>query len=69
MTNTLTMSSLIAKLSKLGFNDNYIKTNGLPSWWDDELNNKPVAVLGGAGYIADRLNLCLLYTSDAADDW
>ena len=59
MTNTLTMSSLIAKLSKLGFNDNYIKTNGLPSWWDDELNNKPFAVLEGAGYIADRLNLDL----------
>ena len=59
MTNVLTMSSLIAKLSKLGFNDSYIKTNGLPSWWDDELNDKPFAVLEGAGYIADRLNLNL----------
>ncbi|NES65971.1 MAG: ImmA/IrrE family metallo-endopeptidase [Okeania sp. SIO2D1] len=59
MTFTLTMSSLIAKLSLLGFNDNYIKSNGLPSWWDDELNNKPFAVLEGAGYIADRLNLDL----------
>lgn len=59
MTKTLTMSSLIAKLSLLGFNNSYIRTNGLPSWWDDELNNKPFAVLEGAGYIADRLNLDL----------
>ena len=57
MTDVLTMSSLIAKLSNLGFNDNYIKTNGLPSWWDDKLNDKPFAVLEGAGHIANRFNI------------
>lgn len=59
MTVTLTMSSLYDKLSKIGLNQDYIKNNGLPSWWNDELNDKPVAVLEGAGYIADNLNLDL----------
>jgi len=59
MTNNLTMSSLYQKLSRLGFNQQYIKNNGLPSWWDEQLNDKPFAVLEGAGYIADYLNLDL----------
>ncbi|MEA5551659.1 ImmA/IrrE family metallo-endopeptidase [Anabaena cylindrica UHCC 0172] len=57
MTQTLTMSSLYDKLSKLGLNPDYVRNNGLPSWWNDELNDKPIAVLEGAGYIADNLNL------------
>ncbi|MDB9450938.1 ImmA/IrrE family metallo-endopeptidase [Dolichospermum circinale] len=59
MTETLTMSSLYDKLSKLGLNPDYVRNNGLPSWWNDELNDKPVAVLEGAAYIADNLNLDL----------
>jgi Zn-dependent peptidase ImmA (M78 family) len=59
MTETLTMSSLYDKLSKLGLNPDYVRKNGLPSWWNDELNDKPIAVLEGAGYIADNLNLDL----------
>lgn len=59
MTKTLTMSSLYDKLSQLGLNRDYVRNNGLPSWWNDELNDKPVAVLEGAGYIADNLNLDL----------
>lgn len=59
MTVILTMSSLYAKLSKIGLNQHYVKNNGLPSWWNDELNDKPMAVLEGAGYIADHLNLNL----------
>lgn len=59
MTETLTMSSLYDKLSQLGLNRDYVRNNGLPSWWHDELNDKPVAVLEGAGYIADNLNLDL----------
>ncbi|MHC5830218.1 MAG: hypothetical protein ACYT04_83365, partial [Nostoc sp.] len=35
------------------------RNNGLPSWWNDELNNKLYGVLEGAGYIADNLNLDL----------
>ncbi|BAZ71305.1 hypothetical protein NIES4106_61020 (plasmid) [Fischerella sp. NIES-4106] len=59
MTETLTMSSLYNKLSQLGLNQDYVRNNGLPSWWNDELNNKSYAVLEGAGYIADNLNLDL----------
>lgn len=59
MTATLTMSYLYDKLSQLGLNRDYVRNNGLPSWWNDELNNKSYAVLEGAGYIADRLNLDL----------
>lgn len=59
MTETLTMSSLYDKLSQLGLNQDYVRNNGLPSWWNDELNNKSYAVLEGAGYIADNLNLDL----------
>ncbi|MGF1933758.1 MAG: ImmA/IrrE family metallo-endopeptidase [Nostoc sp. ChiQUE02] len=59
MTETLTMSSLYDKLSKLGLNQDYVRSNGLPSWWNDELNNKSYGVLEGAGYIADNLNLDL----------
>lgn len=59
MTKTLTMSSLYDKLSQVGLNRDYVRNNGLPSWWNDELNDKPVAVLEGAGYIADNLNLAL----------
>ncbi|MEA5619671.1 ImmA/IrrE family metallo-endopeptidase [Cronbergia sp. UHCC 0137] len=59
MTETLTMSYLYAKLSSIGLNQDYVRENGLPSWWNDELNNKHFAVLEGAGYIADNLNLDL----------
>lgn len=59
MTESLTMAALYGKLSKIGLKKNYVRKNGLPSWWDDELNDKPVAVLEGAGYIAKNLNLDL----------
>ncbi len=59
MTKKLTISSLYTKLSQIGLNRDYVRNNGLPSWWDDELNDKPSAVLEGASYIADRLNLDL----------
>lgn len=54
-----TMSALYKKLATLGFNQKYIREYGLPSWWDDELNDKPLAVLEGAGYIADNFNIDL----------
>ncbi len=59
MTHTLTMSALYKKLTTLGFNKKYIREYGLPNWWDDELNDKPFAVLEGAGYIADNFNIDL----------
>ena len=59
MIEALSMSILYKKLSAIGFSENYIRKSGLPSWWDDSLNDKPVAVLEGAGHIAKRLNLDL----------
>lgn len=66
MTQTITMSTLYEKLSQIGFSPSYIRSSALPSWWDDELNDKPTAVLEGAGHIAKRLHLDLssLLTAD-----
>lgn len=59
MNNTITMSALYQKLQKKGLQKKYIQETVLPSWWDAELNDKPAAVLEGASYIAQRLNLDL----------
>ena len=59
MTNDLTMSALYKKLKGIGIQPKYIKQKVLPSWWNQKLNDKPAAVLEGAGYIAQRLNLDL----------
>jgi hypothetical protein len=60
MIDHLTMKFIYKKLKRLGFDKKYIRHQVLPSWWDDELNEKPVAVLEGAGYIASNLNIDLL---------
>lgn len=59
MTQTLSMSTLYKKLSAIGLSENYVRRSALPSWWNDELNNQPTAVLEGAGHIAKRLHLDL----------
>ncbi len=59
MTQTISMSTLQSKLDQLGLWEDYIYDNALPSWWNKELESKPVAVLEGAGYIAKRLGLDL----------
>ncbi|MDS3860190.1 ImmA/IrrE family metallo-endopeptidase [Thermosynechococcaceae cyanobacterium BACA0444] len=59
MTQTLTMPVILSKVSQLGFSKKYIREIGLPSWWDDELNENPASVLEGAGHIAQRLHLDL----------
>lgn len=64
MINILIMFSLIVKFLKFGFNDNYIKINGLFSWWDDEFNNKFFVVLEGVGYIVDCFNFDLKFLLD-----
>ncbi|MFW6316135.1 MAG: ImmA/IrrE family metallo-endopeptidase [Cyanobacteriota bacterium] len=53
------MSALYKKLQRKGLQQKYIRETILPSWWSPELNDKPAAVLEGAGYIAQRLNLDL----------
>ncbi len=57
MIENMNMSDIYAQLFELGLNQEFVRENGLPSWWDDELNHKPLAVLEGAGYIADRFGL------------
>lgn len=59
MTQPLSMSTLFKKLSTIGLSETYVRRSALPSWWDDELNDKPTAVLEGAGHIARRLHLDL----------
>ncbi|NCJ07047.1 ImmA/IrrE family metallo-endopeptidase [Synechococcales cyanobacterium C] len=59
MTQTLSMDKLYQKLSAVGLSASYVRRAGLPSWWSDELNDKPAAVLEGAGHISKRLNLDL----------
>jgi hypothetical protein len=59
MTQTLSMSTLYQKLSAIGLSESYVRRSALPSWWNDELNNQPTAVLEGAGHIAKRLHLDL----------
>jgi len=59
MTQTLSMSTLYKKLSAIGLSESYVRRSALPSWWNDELNNQPTAVLEGAGHIAKRLHLDL----------
>jgi len=54
---SISMSDLFQKLTQLGFTEDYIREYGLPDWWDDELNNKSLAVLEGASYISDNLNI------------
>lgn len=53
------MSALYKKLARLGFNKKHIREYGLPSWWNDQLNDKPLAVLEGAGYIANNFKIDL----------
>jgi Zn-dependent peptidase ImmA (M78 family) len=59
MTQILSMDKLYQKLSALGLSASYVRRAGLPSWWSDELNDKPAAVLEGAGHISKRLHLDL----------
>ena len=66
MTQTLSMSDIYQKLTAIGFPKKFVREKALPSWWNDELNDKPLAVLEGAGHIAKRLHLDL--TSLLADD-
>jgi len=59
MTPTLSMPKIYEKLSQLGLDEDYVRKLGLPSWWEDELENEPVAVLEGIGHIAKRLHVDL----------
>lgn len=68
MAQTLSMSTLYEKLSTVGLSEKYVRQMGLPSWWDDELNEKPTAVLEGAGHIAKRLHIDLRSLLEADQD-
>ncbi len=53
------MKYIYNKISKNGFPLSYVKENALPSWWDEELDNKSMAVLECSGYIASRFGIDL----------
>lgn len=59
MNKTLTMDVLYKKLKDFGICEQHVKKHGLPSWWADELNDKPMAVLECSGYISNRFGLDL----------
>ena len=54
------MADLFEKLATLGLSASYVRRAGLPSWWDDELNDIPAGVLEGAMHIAQRLHVNLV---------
>lgn len=56
---TLTMSDLYKRLTKVGLDKSFVQQVGLPSWWSEELDDKPIAVLEASGHMAQRLNLDL----------
>lgn len=51
------MAELLQRLGKLGLKSSSVRTLGLPEWWDPSLEDDPMAVLEGAGYIAKRFGL------------
>lgn len=59
MNQTLSMPEIYKKLSQIGLDEDYVRKQGLPSWWEDELEDQPVAVLEGIGHIAKRLHVDL----------
>lgn len=59
LNQSLSMATLLKKLSAVGLSASYVRRAGLPSWWNDELNEVPAAVLEGAAHIAQRLHLDL----------
>jgi len=59
LNQSLSMARLLKKLSAVGLSESYVRRAGLPSWWDDELNEIPSAVLEGSAHIAQRLHLDL----------
>lgn len=53
------LSTLYDRLRKLGFNQDFIFSNGLPDWWCEEYEASGDAVLTAAAYLSRRFNLDL----------
>lgn len=62
---TITMPVLYEKLQKLGFSQDYVRKQGLPTWWDDECDQDNDVALEGAAHISRRLRLDLLSLLEA----
>ena len=56
---SLTMSDVYKRLKKLNLDETFVRQVALPSWWNKEMDNNPIAVLEATGHIAQRLNLDL----------
>jgi len=58
MTQTeINMATLYDRLSSLGFPKDFVRSNALPDWWDDEVETMNGATIEAAAYISRRLNL------------
>ena len=57
----VTMSDLYNKLNKLGFSKKFIRAIGLPSWWNDELDQSTDmgVMYEAAMYVSRRLRIDL----------
>ncbi|MGK7905397.1 MAG: ImmA/IrrE family metallo-endopeptidase [Hormoscilla sp.] len=61
MTQTeMNMDILYDRLSSLGFPKDFVRSYGLPDWWDEELERSTGAEIEAAAYICRRLNLDIL---------
>jgi hypothetical protein len=59
MTKISTMSILYSRLAKAGLPHSFIREFGLPSWWNEEFEQDPSALITAAGYLTKRLGLNL----------
>lgn len=66
-TRQLNMNNILKRLEDKGLQAKYVRDRALPKWWDANLEDDPVVVAEGAGYIAKRLGLDLasVFSPDA----
>lgn len=55
MTNP--MEGLYARLRKRGMSESFVRSVGLPDWWDDEAAMTPAGYAEALGYISSRLGI------------
>ncbi|MGA1411652.1 MAG: ImmA/IrrE family metallo-endopeptidase [Prochlorotrichaceae cyanobacterium] len=58
-TRQLNMTNILERLARKGLPAKYVRDRALPVWWDADLEDDPIVVAEGAGYIAKRLGLDL----------
>ncbi len=51
------MTSVLNRLSEVGFRPNYVRSVVLPEWWDDEIANTRAGYVEGLGILSRHLGL------------